>query len=118
MARTHSDQAKMAVVLDVMEVSDALKGKSFSITGHLGRPRPEIVEIITRAGGRFEERPKNLWGKDAYLVTNADWTKNSIKGKVSSKFDEARRNGIKIISEDELYKMIIDNDPNMKDEAS
>lgn len=91
-----------------MEVSGGLEGKSFSITGHLGRPRDEIVKIIRQCKGRFEERPVSLpWGKNSFLVTNADWTKNSINGKVSAKFQEAKDRGITIISEDDLYKMII-----------
>lgn len=115
MARPKSEQANTAAVLEVMEVTGALKGKTFSITGHLGLPRPKVVQIIQQAGGHFEERPR--WGVN-YLVTNRDWNANSTKGKVSSKYEEARRMGIKIITEDELYALIVDNDPSAVKETS
>jgi NAD-dependent DNA ligase len=90
----------------VMEVSNALKGLSFSITGHLGLKRPDIVKIIETAGGRFEERPRH--GVN-YLITNKDWNANSTveKGR-SSKFIEAERMRIKIISEEQFCQMLID----------
>ena len=92
----------------VMEPSNALKGKSFSITGHLGLPREDIVRIIETAGGRFESRPK--YGTN-YLITNRSWNANSTveKGK-SSKLIEAERNGVKIINEGQFCRMVIDGD--------
>lgn len=92
--------------MDIMEVTNAFKGKRFSITGHLGRPRPEIVAIIERAGGIFDEKPK--WGTN-FLITNADWTAKTVKPGKSLKFQEAQRNGVKIISEAEFYKMLVEN---------
>lgn len=90
----------------VMEVSNALKGMTFSITGHLGLKRPDIVKIIETAGGKFEERPR--FGV-TYLITNKDWNANSTvdKGK-SSKLLEAERLRIKVISEAAFCQMLID----------
>jgi len=106
MARKN-EKTDLWTVVEVMEVSNALKGKRFSITGHLGLPRDRVVKIIETAGGQFEERPR--YGTN-YLITNKDWNANSTvaKGK-SSKLIEAERNGIKIISEDQFCQMIIDN---------
>ncbi len=106
MAR-QNDQTDMWTVIEVMEVSNALRGRTFSITGHMGRPRDVIVKIIETAGGRFEPRPRR--GTN-YLITNRDWNRGStVEAKKSSKLIEAERNGIKIISEDEFCQMVIDN---------
>jgi BRCT domain type II-containing protein len=100
-------------VVEVMEVSNALKGKVFSITGHLGLPRPAIVKIIETAGGRFEERPR--FGVH-YLITNKDWNKGStVDPKKSSKFIEAERHRIKIIDEAQFCQMVIDGGETMAD---
>lgn len=105
MARVN-DKTDMWTVIEVMEVSNALKGKTFSITGHLGRPRDVIVKIIETAGGKFEPRPR--YGVN-FLITNKDWNKGStVDPKKSSKLIEAERNRIKIISEDEFCQMVID----------
>lgn len=100
-------------VVQVMEVSNALKGKRFSITGHLGLKRPEIVQIIETAGGQFEERPR--FGTN-FLITNKDWNSGStVDPKKSSKFIEAERNRIKIITEDQFCQMVIDGGETMAD---
>jgi NAD-dependent DNA ligase len=94
----------MATIIEVMEVQNALRGKRFSITGHLGRPRKEIVAIIEQAGGYFDKSP--VWGTN-YLVTNLDWNKGStIRRGASRKLLAARDKGIKIITEAEFYAMI------------
>jgi len=119
MARTKTDEANLAAVIDVMEITGVLKGKTFSITGHLGRPREEIVAIIQRAGGAFEERPKNVWGRERFLITNKDWNANStVQPKKSSKLIEAERNGWKILSENEFYTMLIDGDTAQKEKEA
>jgi BRCT domain type II-containing protein len=106
----------MWAIVQVMEVSNALKGKVFSITGHLGLKRPEIVQIIETAGGRFEERPR--WGVN-FLITNSDWNKGStVDPKKSSKYIDAERNRIKIISEDQFCQMVIDGGETMADNIS
>jgi NAD-dependent DNA ligase len=105
MARVN-DKTDMWTVIEVMEVSNALKGKTFSITGHLGRPRDVIVKIIETAGGKFEPRPR--YGTN-FLITNRDWNKGStVSATKSSKLIEAEKNRIKIISEDEFCQLIID----------
>ena len=105
MAR-QNEKTDLWTVVAVMEVTGSLKGKTFAITGHLAKPRKEIIEIIEQAGGRFEERPR--YGTQ-FLITNQDWNPNStVQPKKSSKLIEAERNGTKVISEDEFCKMIID----------
>lgn len=112
MAKKNESTALWQVV-EVMEVSNALKGKRFSITGHLGLPRPAIVKIIETAGGQFEERPR--YGTH-YLITNKDWNKGStVDPKKSSKFIEAERNRIKIITEEQFCQMVIDGGETMAD---
>ncbi len=104
MARVN-ELTDLATVLEVMECGGALKGKTFSITGHLGRPRKDIIAIIDQAGGRFEERPR--YGVN-YLITNKDWNKGStVTAKASSKLLAAQRYGIKILGEQEFYDMIM-----------
>jgi NAD-dependent DNA ligase len=106
MARTNSEQAQTASVLDVMEITSGLEGKSFSITGHLGLPRNEIIKIIEKAGGLFHKSPS--WGTN-YLVTNFDWNDGAtIASGASRKLEAAKSKGVKIISEQILYKMISD----------
>jgi NAD-dependent DNA ligase len=114
MARTN-EKTDLWVVVEVMEVSNALKGVSFSITGHLGVPRDRVVKIIETAGGRFEPEPR--YGVK-YLITNRDWNKGSTKeAKRSNKLIKAEAMGIKVISEDEFCKMIIENGETAADKA-
>lgn len=103
MARINS-MTDMATIIEVMEVTDAFKGKRFSITGHLGRPREDIVKIIETAGGTFEKEPR--WGTH-YLITNADWTAKTVSPSASRKFLKAKNNGVKIISEAQFYEMLV-----------
>ncbi|HEY8095899.1 MAG TPA: BRCT domain-containing protein [Methylobacter sp.] len=103
MARPNSEGAQKAIVAEVMEITDAFKGKRFSITGHLGLPRKEIVELIQRAGGFFDSEPK--FGTN-YLITNPDWSAKTIKSGTSRKLELARQNGIQIISEDHFFHML------------
>lgn len=104
MARKN-DMTKLNDVLEVMEPSpNALCGKSFSVSGHLGKPRKEIIDLIEKAGGRFDKAPR--WGT-TYLVTNFDWNAGStIADDTSRKIETAKRNGVKIISEATLYEML------------
>lgn len=104
-----SELTPIAVAIEVMGCGGALKGKVFSITGHLARLRKDIISIIEQAGGRFEERPK--YGVN-FLITNKDWNKNStVTAKASSKLLDAQRNGIRIITEQEFYDIIINTPP-------
>ena len=92
----------LAEIVAVMEVTDTLKKKSFCITGHLGKPRAEIEQLIVQAGGRVD---KSVTGSTNYLITNEDWTKGTVKGK-SSKLLKAERNGTRIISEAKFFEML------------
>lgn len=96
----------MVDVIAVMEPGNALRGKRFSITGHLGRPRTQIVEIIQECGGYFDKAP--AFGTH-YLVTNLDWNRGSTHGSKSNKLIKAEKLGIKIISEQHFYDMIVEN---------
>jgi NAD-dependent DNA ligase len=100
MARVN-EFSDLAEVLLVMEPEKKLKGMGFSITGHLGRPRKDIIKIIEMAGGHFEKTVN--WGV-RYLITNEDWTNKTE----SIKFRKAERNGVKIISEAEFYALLND----------
>lgn len=92
-------------VVEVMEVTNAFRGKSFSITGHLGRKRDDIVKIIEQAGGTFHKAPD--WGT-TYLITNRDWNAGSTtRPGASRKLLKAQRNGTKIITEEEFCNMLI-----------
>lgn len=93
----------MAEVVEVLEPQDTLTGKSFCMTGHLGKPRNVIAELIRKAGGRVEERITH--GLD-YLITNADWTASTVGKAGSSKFQKAKQYGVKIINEETFFKMI------------
>lgn len=106
MARLKSEMADMAVVAEIMEVTNAFKGKRFSITGHLGRPRNEIAALIEKAGGVFEKEPR--WGT-TYLITNQDWSAETVVSGASRKLLKAKQNGVKILSEKAFYDMLIAN---------
>lgn len=93
----------LATVIEVMEVTDAFRGKRFSITGHLGRKRDDIVKIIETAGGRFDKQPD--YGTD-YLITNKDWTAQTVQRGASKKLLRAHERGVKIISEQRFYDML------------
>lgn len=105
MAR-NNERTEALTVAEVLEVEGVLRGKTFSITGHLGRPRKDVVALIEQAGGRFEERPK--WGYgERYLITNRDWNAGStVSPKKSSKMIEAERNGWKILGEDDFIRLL------------
>lgn len=99
MARVNEFTAIADIIL-VMEDTKSLNGRSFSITGHLGRKREDIVQIIEAAGGRFDKSPNWSTG---YLITNLDWTAQES----SSKLKKAKANGTRIISEKQFYDMLI-----------
>jgi NAD-dependent DNA ligase len=107
-----TDYTDLGHVALVMEPSSSLRGRSFAITGHLGLKRDEIVKIIETAGGTFEPRPR--YGT-SFLICNFDWNKGStVEAKKSSKLLEAERNDIKVISEADFYKMVVDGDDSTK----
>jgi NAD-dependent DNA ligase len=112
----HTDCSELWECALVMEVSKALQGKTFSVTGHVGIKRDDLVKIIETAGGHFEEQPR--YGVN-YLITNRAWNKGStVEEKKSSKLIKAERLGIKIISESKFCKMVIDGGETAADNGS
>ena len=104
MAR-RNDTTDFLEVVAVMETSGKpLKGMRICITGHLAKPRDQWVTLIEQAGGEFH---KSVSWNTTHLCTNEDWTKNSIKGKASSKYEKAQSLRIKIINEATLLDMIV-----------
>jgi len=70
-----------------------LYGKSFVITGTLSRPRPELEEEIKSLGGRINS---SVSKNTDYLLAGTE---------PGSKFDKAKKLGVKIIEEKE-YNML------------
>ena len=93
----------LATIAEVMEIQNTLKGMRIAISGHLGRNRQDVVKIIEMAGGVFHDSVKI---NTTHLLTNQDWTAGSTVGKVSTKFEKARRLGIKMITEKDFYDQI------------
>jgi DNA ligase (NAD+) len=71
----------------------ALSGKTFVITGTLSRPREYFKNLIENAGGKVSG---SVSSKTDYLLAGE---------KPGSKLEDARRLGIRIISEDDLLKL-------------
>jgi len=71
-----------------------ISGLSICITGTLSKGRAEVQDDIRKAGGFVKSSVGS--GLD-YLVAGED---------TGGKLDKARKLGVKVISEDELYKMI------------
>ena len=106
MARKN-DLSNTVLVMGVMEAGSedmVLRGKSFSITGHLSQPREQVVDLIQNAGGRFDKTP--AFGT-TYLITNNDWNANStVTSGASKKLLAAQRNGVKVITERQFLAML------------
>lgn len=110
MARIN-ERTHVVLVAEVMEAGaeeKPFRGKSFSITGHLSRPRDNIVALIEQAGGRFDKTPNF---HTTYLITNADWTAATASPGASRKFQAARQNGTKIITETVFLAMLMKEPP-------
>lgn len=73
----------------------ATSGKSFCITGTLSRPRSEIAHYINSCGHSFIDRVNNSVD---YLVVGDKVGQNKI--------DAAKKKGIQIISEQDLYNLL------------
>lgn len=101
-----NDCTPLADIIEVMEPGNAFRGKRFSITGHLGRPRDQIVHIIELCGGQFDKAP--TYGTH-YLITNKDWNTGAINGSKSNKLRKAEQLGCRIISEETFYNMLMAN---------
>lgn len=103
MARKN-EMTNVATVLEVMEPEpDALRYCRICISGHLGRPRDQVAAMIEKAGGEFH---KSMTWRTTHLVTNKDWSKGTVNG-VSSKVRKAREMGVKVITEQELYDLML-----------
>jgi DNA ligase (NAD+) len=73
-----------------------LTGKSFCFTGPSQRPRAELEELVTQAGGEVKSTVSK---KLTYLVTpGGNWT--------STKVQAAKKNGTHIITEDGFLKLV------------
>ncbi len=106
MARKN-DLTNTVLAAEIMEAgadTKPLRGKSFSITGHLSKKREDIVALIVQAGGRFDKSPS--FGT-SYLVTNQDWTAATVSPGASKKLAAARRNGTKVITEAQFLEMLV-----------
>lgn len=94
-------------VLDLIEVMEVegrpLAGMRICITGHLAKPRAEIVKLIKQGGGEFHSTVKY---NTTHLLTNADWSANSVDG-TSSKFKKARQYGCKFLNEEQFLAIIM-----------
>ncbi len=102
MARKN-ERTNIVTVAEVMEAgieTRPLKGKSFSITGHLSKPRNAIIALIEQAGGTFHKTP--AWGT-TYLITNEDWSGEQTSSK---KLIAARANRVQLLSEEKFLAMV------------
>ena len=114
MARNNETTA-LWTVIQVMEVTGALKGERVCITGHVGLPREQIQGIIRQAGGEVHDSVKP---DTTILVSNGDWTATTVGErngvKKSSKMLKAEENNkwgrvrTKIISEEMFCQLLID----------
>lgn len=104
MARVN-DKTDLIDLVEVMEIEGKpLARMRICISGHLAKPRAEIVRLIEQSGGRFHP---SINYNTTHLLTNEDWTANSVSG-TSSKFKKARRLGVAIISEEQLLSMLFE----------
>jgi len=102
MARVN-DKTDMIDLIEVMEVEGKpLARMRICITGHLAKPRAEIVKLIEQGGGQFHSTIKY---NTTHLLTNADWSANSVDG-TSSKFKKARQYGCKFLSEEQFLALL------------
>ncbi len=77
-----------------------LEGLTFVITGTLPRPRKEAEDLIERGGGRTAS---SVSGSTDYLLTGEE---------PGSKLEKARTLGVRIISYEDLVKMLEKNNEN------
>lgn len=88
---------ELAKVLDLKRpCSGPLAGKSFCITGATSKPRKAVEKQIMGAGGTVKG---SVGAGLSYLVTNDPDTG-------SSKMQGAKKHGVTVISEAELYRMM------------
>jgi NAD-dependent DNA ligase len=103
MARKN-ERTDVVTVLQVMEIhGKPLRGLRLSISGHLSKPRTEIVCLIEQAGGTFDPSPS--WGTN-FLITNGDFSAGVVSGSRSAKILKAQASGTRIISEELFLEML------------
>lgn len=83
-------------IVDVVEATGNLKGKSFCLTGAMSKPRKEIEKAIEAAGGEV----RSSVGKGLMYLVQAD------ANSTSSKSEKAKSLGTLILSEADLWKMM------------
>jgi DNA ligase (NAD+) len=87
----------LAEVLDLKKpAAGPLSGKTFCITGATSKPRKAVEKIIMDAGGVAKG---SVGAGLSFLVTNDPDTG-------SSKMKSAKKHGVEVISEADLYRMI------------
>jgi len=74
----------------------AFSGKNVVLTGTMGKPRSEIKEILENLGAKVTN---SVSKKTDYLIAGED---------PGSKYEKAKKLGVEIINEDEMWKMIGD----------
>jgi len=88
---------ELSEVLDVKRpASGPLSGKSFCITGATSKPRKAVEKMIMDAGGIVKS---SVGAGLSYLITNDPDTG-------SSKMQKAKKNGVTVVTEPDLYRMI------------
>ncbi len=101
MAR-HNEKTDVIDMIEVMEVEGKpLARMRICITGHLAKPRTEIVKLIKSAGGEFHASVRY---DTTHLLTNADWSSGTLR---STKYTKAREYGCKFITEEQFLAMLM-----------
>lgn len=95
-------QAEIKSVLDQIKIkkqptTNQLQNKKFAITGSLSQPRKDIEQKIINAGGQVVS---SVTKNTDYLITND-------KKSTSSKFKNAQKFATKIITSNQLNKLLI-----------
>ena len=87
------------------KISDVLKGLSFVFTGELkSLKRKNAQKLVEKLGGKA---PSSLSRSTSYLVVGEN---------PGSKLDKAKKYGVKILSEEEFFKLLEDKSKMTKDE--
>jgi len=89
------DLLTVGVEIIKSEKSSEVSGKTFVITGTLGRPRKAIETLLKSKGGKTSS---SVSSKTSFLVCN--------EASSSTKYKKALDLGISIIKEDELIEML------------
>lgn len=94
-AITRLKEAGVKTIYDFVEGSDTLAGKTFVLTGSLPTwSREEAKELIEKAGGKTTD---SVSKKTSYVLAGEA---------AGSKLEKAVKLGVKVISEEELRKML------------